>query len=229
AVGASGCVNDCVTEVPLNDLAAVERELETGDHALLISEGGGARMAGRVPMNLVFQRTLPDLARKYETLYCIDEVVTGFRDIPDGWQGLVGVSPDLSTIGKCAGGGLPVGALVGRVDVFEALNPFSDPQKAFGHAGTWNANPIAAAGVLRALSISTERRRRRSARLAVDSATAAMKPCSRSVSALGSTVAASSICTWDRCAGMTSTMTTRLRQTTPRLSWALGTALSTTG
>ena len=153
AVGAPGCVNDCVTEVPLNDIAAVERALETGEYALLISEGGGARMAGRVPANLEFQRALPDVARKYETLYCVDEVVTGFRDAPGGWQGLVGVSPDLATIGKCAGGGLPVGAVVGRADVFEALRPGSTQTRAMHHAGTWNANPLAAAAGVAACSL----------------------------------------------------------------------------
>ena len=148
AVGEPGCVNECVTEIPLNDVAAVERELETGDYALVISEGGGARMAGRIPVGLEFQKALPDMARKYETLYCIDEVVTGFRDAPGGWQSLVGVTPDLATIGKCAGGGLPVGAVVGRADVFEALSPGSVPHRAIRHAGTWNANPmVAAAGV----------------------------------------------------------------------------------
>jgi len=153
AVGEPGCLNDCVTEVPLNDFAAVERELETGDYALVISEGGGARMAGRVPVSLEFQRALPDLATKYETLYCIDEVVTGFRDAPGGWQELVGVTPDLATIGKCAGGGLPVGAVVGRADVFESLSPSSVSRESIRHAGTWNANPVAAAAGVAACAL----------------------------------------------------------------------------
>jgi glutamate-1-semialdehyde 2,1-aminomutase len=148
-----GCVNDCVTEVPLNDLPALERELETGEYALLFSEGGGARMAGRVPVALEFQRALPDLARKFETLYCIDEVVTGFRDSPGGWQELVGVRPDLATIGKCAGGGLAFGAVLGRADVFEPLSPGALPQNAVHHAGTWNANPLTAAAGVAACSL----------------------------------------------------------------------------
>ena len=105
-------------------------------------------MAGHVPMNLDVQRALPEMARRYGTLYCLDEVVTGFRDAPGGWQELVGVRPDLSTIGKCAGGGLPVGAVVGRADVLSALDPRTSPGKRIIHAGTWNANPLsAAAGV----------------------------------------------------------------------------------
>ncbi|MBN1152809.1 MAG: aminotransferase class III-fold pyridoxal phosphate-dependent enzyme [Dehalococcoidia bacterium] len=153
AVGAPGCENECVTSVPLNDLMAVERELETGEYALLMSEGGGAHMAGRLPIDLDFQRTLPDLAHKYETLYCIDEVVTGFREAPGGWQELVGVTPDLTTIGKCVGGGLPVGALVGKAELFDALRPDSVPGKTVRHAGTWNANPLAAAAGVAACSL----------------------------------------------------------------------------
>ncbi len=123
ATGQAGCANECVKEIPPNDLPAVERELATGEYAVLMSEGGGARMAGRVPFDISFQRALPDLARRFETLYCIDEVVTGFREAPGGWQQLIGVRPDLSTIGKCAGGGMAFGAVVGRADVFEPLSP----------------------------------------------------------------------------------------------------------
>ena len=153
AVGQPGCVNECVTAIPCNDVSAVEKELKSGEYAMLISEGGGARMAGRVPIGLEFQRALPDLARKFETLYCIDEVVTGFRDAPGGWQELVGVRPDLATIGKCAGGGLAFGAVVGRADVFEPLHPDAPPQRAIHHAGTWNANPMTAAAGVAACSL----------------------------------------------------------------------------
>lgn len=165
-VGAPGCENQCVTSVPLNDLDSVERELETGEYALLISEGGGAHMGGRLPIDLDFQRALPDIARKYETLYCIDEVVTGFRDAPGGWQELVGVTPDLATIGKCAGGGLPVGALVGKAEVFQALRPDSVPGRSVRHAGTWNANPLAAAAGVAACSLYLEGEPQRQARAA---------------------------------------------------------------
>jgi glutamate-1-semialdehyde 2,1-aminomutase len=153
AVGQVGCVNECVTEIPFNDLRALERELETGEYAMVISEGGGARMAGRVPINLEFQRALPDLVCKYETLYCIDEVVTGFRDAPGGWQELVGVRPDLATIGKCAGGGMPFGAVVGRADVFAPLRPDAPSAKSIHHAGTWNASPVTAAAGVAACSL----------------------------------------------------------------------------
>ena len=153
AAGTPGCVADSVTEVALNDLRATERELASGRYALLLSEGGGGHMAGQVPINLEFQRALPELARRHGTLYCVDEVVTGFRDAPGGWQQLAAITPDLSTIGKCAGGGLPVGAVVGRADIFEALNPATPAERLIRHAGTWNANPLAAAAGVAACSL----------------------------------------------------------------------------
>lgn len=143
--GAAGCLAEEVTVVPFNDRGAVQNALSTGEYAILLSEGGGGHMAGQVPIDLEFQRSLPGLARSNGTLYCLDEVVTGFRDAPGGWQALVGVVPDLSTIGKCAGGGLPVGAVVGRADIFAALSPDTPPSQRLVHAGTWNANPLAAA------------------------------------------------------------------------------------
>lgn len=167
--GEAGCAPGEVTDVPLNDLAAVERELATRSYALVILEGGGGHMGGLVPINLDFQRALPDVARRYGTLYCIDEVVTGFRDAMGGWQELVGVRPDLSTIGKCAGGGMAVGAVVGRADVFASLGPGAAPGRAVYHAGTWNANPMAAAAGVAACTLyldgGPQRRAREVARL----------------------------------------------------------------
>lgn len=153
ALGAPGSVATEITEVPLNDRAAIERELATESYALLLTEGGGAHMSGQVPIDLQLQRDLPQLAAKHGTLYCVDEVVTGFRDAPGGWQELVGITPDLASIGKCAGGGLPMGALVGRAELFEPLSPSSSPERRVTHAGTWNANPLAAAAGVAACSL----------------------------------------------------------------------------
>ena len=72
------------------------------------------RMDGQVPLDVDFVRALPDLAHKYGTVWALDEVVTGFRDAPGGWQSMVDVKPDLTTLGKCVGGGLPVGVVAGR-------------------------------------------------------------------------------------------------------------------
>ena len=146
--GSAGVVADEVDVIPFNDLAKVEEALASREYAVLMTEGGGAHMNGQVPLDVDFVRALPGLARQYGTVWLLDEVVTGFRDAPGGWQSMVDVKPDLATIGKCAGGGLPVGAVLGRADIMEALNPRTPPEKRISHSGTWNANPlVCAAGI----------------------------------------------------------------------------------
>jgi len=134
--------------IPANDLSKVEKELATKEYAVLLTEGGGGHMGGQVPLDVDFARALPDLAHKYGTVWCLDEVVTGFRDSPGGWQSMVGVRPDLTALGKCVGGGLGAGAVVGRADIMDALRPKGAKERAIRHSGTWNANPLtAAAGI----------------------------------------------------------------------------------
>ena len=131
-----------------NDLDAIEKELATREYAVLMTEGGGAHMEGQYPLDREFVHALRDLTRQYGTVWVIDEVVTGFRYAPGGWQSEMGVTPDLTTLGKCVGGGLPVGAVVGRADIMEALSTETPPERRIRHTGTWNANPmVAAAGV----------------------------------------------------------------------------------
>jgi glutamate-1-semialdehyde 2,1-aminomutase len=140
--GSAGILADEVTIIPFNDLNRVEEELATGDYAVLLTEGGGAFMNGRVPIEVDFVKALPDLTKKYGTVWVIDEVVTGFRDAPGGWQSVVVVTPDLTTLGKCVGGGLPVGAVVGRADIMGAFSPKIPHERRVVHSGTWNANPL---------------------------------------------------------------------------------------
>jgi len=105
-------------------------------------------MAGQVPWDPDFVRSIPPLTRKYGTISLIDEVVTGFRDATGGWQSTIGVTPDLTSLGKTIGGGLGVGALGGRADIMDMLKPKAPPQLFAQHSGTWNANPLtSAAGV----------------------------------------------------------------------------------
>jgi len=140
--GSAGVVADEVNIIPFNDLNRVERELAKKEYAILLTEGGGAHMDGQVPIDVDFVRALPDLAHKYGTIWVLDEVVTGFRDAPGGWQSMVDVKPDLTTLGKCVGGGLPVGVVAGRADIMEAFNPKTPLERRIVHTGTWNANPL---------------------------------------------------------------------------------------
>ena len=148
ATNTPGVSNDYVTTIPGHDLKLLEKELATKEYAVVMIEGGGAHMAGQVPWDPDFIRSIPSLTRQYGTIFLIDEVVTGFRDAPGGWQSTIGVTPDLTSLGKIIGGGLGVGALGGRADVMDMLTPKAPPQPFARHSGTWNANPLtAAAGV----------------------------------------------------------------------------------
>ena len=136
------------TVIPANDLDLVERELAKGEYAALITEGGGGHMGGMVPLDKDFARALPGLTRKYGTVWVIDEVVTGFRDSPGGWQATVGVTPDLTTLGKAVGGGLGIGVVIGRADILDLCSSRTPSERRIRHLGTWNANPLTcAAGV----------------------------------------------------------------------------------
>jgi glutamate-1-semialdehyde 2,1-aminomutase len=125
------------------DLQQVEKELATQEYAILMTEGGGAHMGGQIPLELDFVRELPRLCKKYGTAWHLDEVVTGFRDAPGGFQAIVGVKPDLFSLGKIIGGGVAAGALAGRADIMEVLSPKTPPNRRVVHTGTWNANPLA--------------------------------------------------------------------------------------
>jgi glutamate-1-semialdehyde 2,1-aminomutase len=145
---APGVATKDVCLIPGHDLDRLKSELATREYAILIIEGGGARMAGQIPWETDFIRALPGLAREYGTVLLIDEVVTGFRDSTGGWQASVGVTPNLTSLGKTIGGGLSVGALGGKADIMDMLRPRPAPEPFAIHSGTWNANPLtAAAGV----------------------------------------------------------------------------------
>lgn len=148
ATGTPGVSNENVTMIPGNDLGLLEKELATKEYAMVMVEGGGAHMAGQVPWDPDFVRGIPALTRQYGTVFLIDEVVTGFREANGGWQSTIGVTPDLTSLGKIIGGGIGVGAVGGRADIMDMLKPKAPPQPFVRHSGTWNANPLtAAAGV----------------------------------------------------------------------------------
>ena len=141
----AGAVAPEVDLIPMNDAAVAEKALATKAYALVFVEGGGAHMAGQVPWDRSFIQTLRELTKKYGTLFHLDEVVTGFREARGGWQEVAGVKPDMSTLGKCVGGGLGVGAVIGRADLFDSLSAKAPAGTRITHSGTWNANPLTSA------------------------------------------------------------------------------------
>jgi glutamate-1-semialdehyde 2,1-aminomutase len=96
-----------------------------------------------------FLRALRDLTLKHGSLLIFDEVMSGFRVALGGAQSLVGIKPDLTTLGKIIGGGLPVGAYGGRADIMDHILPAG---KVF-QAGTLSGNPLAAAAGIATLKI----------------------------------------------------------------------------
>jgi glutamate-1-semialdehyde 2,1-aminomutase len=140
------------------DLSKVEEALKLGDIAAVILEPAGAGSATH-PLPEGFLRDLRALTQKYDTLLIMDEVVTGFRWSPGGVQAKLGVNPDLTTLAKIVAGGLPGGAVVGRLDVMEQLR-FKDKQWNIDHKvmhnGTFNANPLSAAAGVASLDIISD-------------------------------------------------------------------------
>ena len=134
--------------LPYNDLDAVESAFKVDGKriACIIVEP----IAGN--MNLVMPRPdflsgLRAICDRYGAVLIFDEVMTGFRVHPRGAQGLFGVTPDLTTLGKVIGGGMPVGAFGGRRAIMEKIAPLGPVYQ----AGTLSGNPVAVAAGLATL------------------------------------------------------------------------------
>lgn len=96
---------------------------------------------GTVPPKKGFLQSLRDVTSEYGALLIFDEVITGFRVGYTGAQGLYGITPDLTTLGKIIGGGLPVGAYGGKEEIMRKVSPDGPVYQ----AGTLSGNPLAMA------------------------------------------------------------------------------------
>ncbi len=111
---------------------------------------------GCVPVREDFLRMLRRQCDERGTMLIFDEVITGFRVSPGSYQDRVGVTPDLTTLGKIVGGGLPVGAVAGSAEVFEAARPDREvpPEKrVLAGGGTYSMNPMTATAGLATLEV----------------------------------------------------------------------------
>jgi len=135
--------------LPYNDLAAVEAAfaLHPGQIACIIVEPIVGNM-GTVPPAPGYLAALLDIAHRNGALLICDEVMTGFRVALGGAQSLYGITPDLTTLGKIIGGGLPVGAFGGRAEIMDMLAPLGPVYQ----AGTLSGNPLAMAAGIATLS-----------------------------------------------------------------------------
>ena len=139
-----GVAKDTIT-LPYNDLVAVQKAVEAhpGEIAALIIEPVAGNMGCVLPAAGYLQG-LRDLCTAQGILLIFDEVMTGFRLSGAGAQGLYGVSPDLTTLGKIIGGGMPVGAYGGKREIMDYVSP----QGPVYQAGTLSGNPVAMAAGL---------------------------------------------------------------------------------
>ncbi len=144
-----GTARDTIV-VPFNDVAAIRRvfELNAETIAAVIVEPYPGNMGLILPLPGYLQ-SLRQLCTDYGALLVFDEVMTGFRVARGGAQAREGITPDLTTLGKIIGGGLPVGAFGGRADVMAHLSPDGPVYQ----AGTLSGNPLAMAAGLATLGI----------------------------------------------------------------------------
>ncbi len=141
---------DDVVVIPFNDT----------EHALSILEEHATDLAcvlldlmphrvGLNPVEPSFVQTLREWTNSHDALFVLDEVIT-FRSSYGGMQGRYNFTPDLTALGKVIGGGFPAGALIGRADVMDVMNPRKD-KLLFPHSGTFSANPVTMAAGLTAM------------------------------------------------------------------------------
>lgn len=135
--------------LPYNDVAGVKELFDKiGDEIAGVIVEPVAGNMGVVPAKPEFLKTLSEETKKHGALLIVDEVMTGFRVDVHCAQGFYGIKPDLTTFGKIIGGGMPVGAYGGRLDVMQQIAPLGGIYQ----AGTLSGNPVAMAAGLATMS-----------------------------------------------------------------------------
>jgi len=140
---------DTLTAV-YNDVNSLELlfDANIGDIACVIIEPVVGNMGLVIPKK-GYLESVKSLCEKHQALLIFDEVMTGFRLSPSGYQGICGIKPDLTTLGKIIGGGLPVGAYGGRANIMEMIAPEGPVYQ----AGTLSGNPLATTAGLAMLGL----------------------------------------------------------------------------
>lgn len=133
-----GAIENTVV-IEYNDVQQLSDVLSEGDVAAVITEPILGNV-GVVNPGKGYLKEMRRLTRENGTLMILDEVITGARVSAGGAQELLGITPDLCTLGKIIGGGFPIGAIAGRRDVMEHLAPMGDVYE----AGTFSGNPVSA-------------------------------------------------------------------------------------
>ncbi len=133
-----------------NNLEQVEQTLdEVGEQVACIIVEPVAGNMNCIPPVPGFLEGLRAACDKHKVVLIFDEVMTGFRVALDGVQGLYGIRPDLTTLGKVIGGGMPVGAFGGKKEIMEKIAPLGPVYQ----AGTLSGNPVAMSAGLKTLEL----------------------------------------------------------------------------
>jgi glutamate-1-semialdehyde 2,1-aminomutase len=145
----TGCTADTIV-LNFNDVEALAAAFDDSSSQLaaIILEPVVGNM-GCVPPEPGFLEACRKLCTKHGTVLIFDEVMTGFRVAYGGAQSRFGVTPDLTTLGKIIGGGMPVGAYGGRADIMDVVSPVGPVYQ----AGTLSGNPLSMACGIATLSI----------------------------------------------------------------------------
>lgn len=138
--GVPRCFSETTIALPFNDLDPVESTFKRlGDRIACVIVEPVAGNMGCIPPAPGFLPGLREITERHGALLIFDEVITGFRVARGGAQQLYKVRPDLTTLGKIVGGGLPIGAYGGRADVMKTVAPAGPVYQ----AGTLAGNPVA--------------------------------------------------------------------------------------
>ena len=145
-VGMTGREGDFVESIPFNDLDRSIRLLESvkDDLACIIIEpllGGG----GCIPADINFLKGLEEYCKRNDILFILDEIVTGFRLNFGSVSSLYHLNPDMITLGKIVGGGLPIGVVCGKKEIMKVANPVENTNKeqlCYIGGGTFSSNPL---------------------------------------------------------------------------------------
>ncbi len=151
--GVPASLADHTLTLPYNDTAAITQLLaQQGDSIACIIVEPVAGNMNCIPPEAGFLEALRALADQYGIVLIFDEVMSGFRVALGGAQQRYGVKPDLTTLGKVIGGGMPVGAFGGRADIMAQLAPEGPVYQ----AGTLSGNPLAMAAGLSTLELVSQ-------------------------------------------------------------------------
>jgi glutamate-1-semialdehyde 2,1-aminomutase len=148
--GVPACLAEQTITLDYNNLEQVKEAFsQIGDQVACIIVEPVAGNMNCIPPVPGFLEGLREVCDQYGTVLIFDEVMTGFRVGLGGVQGLYGIKPDLTTLGKVIGGGMPVGAFGGKREIMEKIAPVGPVYQ----AGTLSGNPVAMAAGLKTLEL----------------------------------------------------------------------------